>query len=205
MNNLVFSINAEYNSNGKEIAKNLAKELNIPYYEDEIIKLASKKFDIAESIFYSIEDWNLNCFNLPFPLDFGISLSFPNFLEDFVPLQDKVFNAKTSIVKKVSKESCVIFCKCSNYMLKNNKNCINVLIYANDEDRIKLEKNNNFKARKLKKIISKKDKKLANYYSYYTTNSWDNKKTYDILINSSKLGINSSVNLLKYIFNSYTY
>lgn len=202
MKNLVFTINAEYNSNGKEIAKKLSKELNIPYYENEIIKMASKKFNIPENIFYSIEEWNLNYLALPFPLDFGMSFTFPNFLDDFVPLQDKVFNAKNDIIKNISKESCIILCKCSNYMLKNKKNCINVLIYSNDLDRIKIEKNNNnnLSERKLKKLISKKDKKMANYYSYYTTNNWDNKKTYDILINSSKLGINGSVNILKNIF-----
>lgn len=200
MKNIVFAITEEYNSKGCEIAKKLAKELNIPYYENEIISIASKESNICENIFYSFEELNFDCFCFPFSLDFGMLFPIPKVIDDFVPLQDKVFNAKSKAVKKLAKESCVILCKCANYMLKENENCINVLIYSSEKERQKLEKEkNNLKNKKINKILFKKDKNLKKYYAYYTGNKWDNKKSYDIFLNSSKLGVLECVNILKNI------
>lgn len=203
MNNIIFTIEEEFNSNGKKIAELLSKELNIPIYDKEIIKIASKKSNISEHIFYSLEEFHLNILSYPFPMDFNMILSLQSFTEDIIPIQDKVFNEKSKVVQDLAiNKSCIIMCKCSNYMLrKSSKNCINVLIYSNDKYRIKkLKETENISEKKAKKIISKKDKKLASYYGYYTTEKWDNKKTYDILINSNKLGVKGSVNILKTVF-----
>lgn len=202
MKNIVFSITEEYNSNGKEIGKILAKELNIPFYEKEIISIASKKFNISEEIFYSVEEWDLNYFYLPFVFDFGIIFPFNFSSENLLPLQDKTFKAKTEILNELTKKSCVIICKGSNHILKNNPNCIKILVYSKDENRIQLENiKNKSNCKKSKKTIIKKDKKLNKYYSYFTNYEWDNKKTYDIFLNSSTLGIKKCVEILKKLAN----
>lgn len=204
MNNIIFAITEEYNSKGSEVGKRLAKELNIPYYENEIISFASKEFNICENIFYSIEDWDLGCFCFPFPVDFGVYLPIPKMTDNFLPLQDRVFNAKSFILKKLAKESCVVLCKCANHILKENKNCINILIYSNEKERITTENSkNNIKDKKIKKILKNKDKNLKKYYAYYTGDIWDNKKSYDIFLNTSKLGILECVNILKNIKLNY--
>ena len=40
-----------------------------------------------------------------------------------------------------------------------------------------------------KDIIIKTDKKRASYYNYYTNKTWGDAKSYDLCLNSAKLGI----------------
>ena len=119
MENIIFTILEEENSNGKIIAEKLSKELNIPFYDKEIIELASKNSNISKNVFYTIDDWKLSKIIAPFPADFCIGFSLP-YLTDFVPIQDKVFFEKSKAIKQlVENKSCIIFCKCSNYILKD--------------------------------------------------------------------------------------
>ncbi len=203
MENIIFTILEEENSNGKIIAEKLSKELNIPFYDKEIIELASKNSNISKNVFYTIDDWKLSKIITPFPADFCIGFSLP-YLTDFVPIQDKVFFEKSKAIKQlVENKSCIIFCKCSNYILKDYKNCINILIYSNDEERIKnISDKLNLSLKDSKKFLKKQDKKLLSYYGYFTGENWDNKKCYDLFLNSSSLGIKNCVYILKSLYNS---
>ncbi len=203
MENIIFTILEEENSNGKIIAEKLSKELNIPFYDKEIIELASKNSNISKNVFYTIDDWKLSKIIAPFPADFCIGFSLP-YLTDFVPIQDKVFFEKSKAIKQlVENKSCIIFCKCSNYILKDYKNCINILIYSNDEERIKnISDKLNLSLKDSKKFLKKQDKKLLSYYGYFTGENWDNKKCYDLFLNSSSLGIKNCVYILKSLYNS---
>lgn len=206
MDNIVFAIVEEDYSNGNLIAKKLSKELKIPfYYDKDIIELASKNSNINKKIFYTIEEWKLNKFISPFPTDFSIGLNFL-FFTDFLPIQDKIFIEKSKAIKSLIKEkSCVIFSKASNYILKDYENCIKVLIYSKDIDRLKvLKSDKTIIVKKYEKYLKKKDKKLLSYYGYYTLENFDNKKTYDILLNSSVISIDNCINILKILFNSKT-
>ena len=42
---------------------------------------------------------------------------------------------------------------------------------------------------KAKDVIVKADKKRASYYNYYTNKEWGDAKSYDLCLNSAKLGI----------------
>lgn len=203
MENIIFTILEEENSNGKIIAEKLSKELNIPFYDKEIIELASKNSNISKNVFYTIDDWKLSKIIAPFPADFCIGFSLP-YLTDFVPIQDKIFFEKSKAIKQlVENKSCIIFCKCSNYILKDYKNCINILIYSNDEERIKnISDKLNLSLKDSKKFLKKQDKKLLSYYGYFTGENWDNKKCYDLFLNSSSLGIKNCVYILKSLYNS---
>ena len=53
-----------------------------------------------------------------------------------------------------------------------------------------------------KKFLKKQDKKLLSYYGYFTGENWDNKKCYDLFLNSSSLGIKNCVYILKSLYNS---
>ena len=45
----------------------------------------------------------------------------------------------------------------------------------------------------------KKDKQRSSYYNYYSSNKWGDAKSYDLCLNSSYLGIDGSVDLIKKI------
>ena len=51
--------------------------------------------------------------------------------------------------------------------------------------------------KKALKLMHKKDKERAAYYNYYTNQVWGDKQSYDLLVDSSKLGIENTVKLIK--------
>ena len=49
---------------------------------------------------------------------------------------------------------------------------------------------------KARDAINKKDKQRQSYYNYYSSKKWGRSDTYDLSINSGRLGIDGTVNLL---------
>ena len=50
---------------------------------------------------------------------------------------------------------------------------------------------------KAKEMIIKKDKQRQSYYNYYSSKKWGRADSYDLTVNSSVLGIDGTVKLLK--------
>lgn len=97
------------------------------------------------------------------------------------------------------KEDCVIIGRCSDYILKNKTNVISIFIYSSDMD-FKIERKQEFE--KLSRPVAKKkilkiDKERANYYNRFTSQEWGDKNNYDISIDSSKLGVEKTINVLE--------
>ena len=97
-----------------------------------------------------------------------------------------------------SKGPCVFVGRCADYALEDFDNCISVYVHAPFEDRIKrIENEYGIPNGKSKEMLMKKDKQRSSYYNYYSSNKWGDAKSYDLCLNSSYLGIDGSVDLIK--------
>ena len=101
-------------------------------------------------------------------------------------------------------ESCVIVGRCSNYILRDYNNVVNVFIYAQMKEKIaRAVKYYNLKEKKAKEMIEKIDKQRASYFNFFTNMKWGRRENYDLCINSS-IGIEECTDLiiqyLKYRF-----
>ena len=50
---------------------------------------------------------------------------------------------------------------------------------------------------KAKEMIIKKDKQRQSYYNYYSSKKWGRADSYDLTVNSSVLGIDGTVKLIR--------
>ncbi|MBR5632992.1 MAG: cytidylate kinase family protein, partial [Clostridia bacterium] len=50
---------------------------------------------------------------------------------------------------------------------------------------------------KAKDMVIKTDKRRANYYNYYTGKKWGKIENYDLVINSTKSGVDGAVRVIK--------
>ena len=91
----------------------------------------------------------------------------------------------------------VIVGRCADYALADYKNSVHVFIHSDMDSKVKriMEKYkvNESKARDM---ITKKDKQRQSYYNYYSSKKWGRSDTYDLSVNSGKLGIDGTVNLI---------
>lgn len=199
--NKIITISREYGSSGREIAQLLSEKLELPFYDKEIIEIASKKSGYASELFKEIDEIQktsllfsiaMNVFPFASRLDSTENMSF----------SDKLFEIeKRVIIDTAKKGPCVIVGRCSNYILKNDFNTLNIFIHLNLEDRISnISKKNNISIQKAKELVSSIDRTRSSYYKYYTGEKWGAKENYDLIINSSVLGIDGTVELIQGVY-----
>jgi len=199
----IITIGRQFGSGGKQIGEALAEKMNIPFYDKELLKEAAKDSGICEEIFDSFDEKPTNSFLYSLVMD-PYSLGFGSSTE--LPLNHKVFLAAFDTIKNLAEKdgSCVFVGRCADYALRDMDNVVNVFLYADMDDRVaRIAKKYNISESKAKDMIKKEDKARASYYNYYTSKRWGEMKGYDICINTSKYGIDKTIDLLYDIVNNY--
>ena len=198
MSKYVITIARGYGSGGRTIGKMLSESLGIPYYDRELLRLASDDSGINEQLFAQADE------TLKKSLLFRVATNvykgeiIPPDSDDFVS-NDNLFNYQAKIIKELAKtESCVIVGRCADFVLKDYDNVVKVFVHAPLSDCIQtlVEMTGNGEKETEKKILSI-DKHRAEYYKYYTGRSWENAKNYDLCLNSSQLGFDKCVDIVK--------
>lgn len=198
MKNIIITIGREYGSGGKYIGEMVARKLNIPFYDKNILVKTYERTGINYSKLEEYDEkkrndllntWNT--FN-----EYGYTEAFGN------GIYQELVN---DTIKQISKEGpCVILGRNSNNILKDNKKAINIFIYSNDIDfklkrKMKIEKMSKENALKKMKYIDSQRKK---YYEHINKQAiWGDRSGYDYLIDSSILGIDGTVDLIVNLYN----
>lgn len=198
MANQIITIGREFGSGGLYVGEELAKRLGVKLYDKELLQQAAKESGFCEEIFENHDEKPTNSFLYSLVMDTysANGYSTASFLD--MPLNHKVFLAQFETIKKIAEhESCVIVGRCADYALAGNPNCINVFIKADMDYRIKLvAKRANLTENKAKDMIIKQDKQRASYYNYYTSKKWGDSKSYDLCLDSGRLGIDGCVDMI---------
>ena len=175
---MVITVGRQYGSGGREIGTMLAKQLGIAYYDDMLLKEAAEESGLCEELFRSFDER---------PKSFLYSIA-----------MDPYSFSMNTIKKLADKGPCVLIGRCADYALKDRDDVINLFITAPLENRIKrVAARNGISENEAKDRIKKTDKSRASYYNYYSAKDWGDAKSYDLCIDSSLLGIDGTVELLK--------
>ena len=198
MSNYVITIARGYGSGGRTIGKMLAEQLGISYYDRELLRLASDASGINEELFAKADEKlkKTRLFKIAKKVYKGELI--PPDSDDFVS-NDNLFNYQAKIIKELAQqESCVIVGRAADFILKDFDNVVKVFVHAPIEDCIKTLKEMTGKSEKeLEKQILSIDKHRAEYYKYYTGRNWEDAKNYDLCLNSSQLGFEKCVEIVK--------
>lgn len=189
----VITIGREFGSGGHEIGMKLAERLGIKCYDKELLELAAKESGLCEDLFASQDEKPTNSFLYSLVMDtysFGYSSS--GFTD--MPMNHKVFLAQFDAIKKLASEGpCVMVGRCADYALSEYKDCFSVFVHADTDWRInRLSQKHNKTAKEAKDMINKTDKSRSSYYNYYTNKKWGSADSYNLCLDSSKLGIDGT-------------
>lgn len=197
----IITIGRQFASGGHDIGEILAKKLGVKLYDKDMLKRAAKESGLCEELFETHDEKPTNSFLYSLVMDtYSLGYSAGTFSD--MPINHKVFLAQFDAIKKIAEdESCVMVGRCADYALEDRDDVINIFIYADLDKRIKrVAREWNMTDAKAKDVIIKNDKKRASYYNYYTNKEWGAANSYDLCINSAKLGIEGSVQaILDYI------
>ena len=196
--NTIITIGRQFGSGGHEIGEKLANHYGIKCFDKELLSRAAKESGFCEEMLRNHDERPTNSFLYNLVMDtytFGYNSS--SFVD--MPISHKVFMAQFDTIKKIAQEgACVIVGRCADYALSEMKNCVHIFIYADEETKIKrVMKQYDLDAAKAKDMCIKKDKQRQSYYNYYSSKKWGRVDSYDLSINSSKLGIAKTTDFLE--------
>lgn len=187
MQNYVITIGRQHGCGGRIIGKKLAEKLGINYYDKNILSgLIAEDCGIAKETVDEMMEKHTSSFLYEIA-SFGKE----------GPLEEQIYLSKNKIMNKLADEgSCVIVGACADYILRDRKNLLTVFLYGEPESRIKriveVYKDASSMTEHQLKLV---DRKRANYYHFFTTKKWGDRKNYDLLINT-ELGIDNVTDML---------
>ena len=195
--NTVITIGRQFGSGGREIGEKVAEHFGISCYDNELLSRAAKESGFCEEMLENHDERPTSSFLYNLVMDtysFGYNAS--HFVD--MPISHKVFLAQFDTIKKIAKEGpCVIVGRCADYALSDFKNSVHIFIYGSEDTKIKrIMKKYDLDSSKARDMCNKKDKQRQSYYNYYSSKKWGRSDTYDLSVNSARLGIDGTANLL---------
>lgn len=187
--NFVITIARGYGSGGRTIGQMIAKDMDIPFYDRELLYMASEESGINIELFGKMDEKVRKGF---------LTLSTDKYTGDLIPPESgdfvsnkNLFNYQAKIIKEVAeKSSCVIVGRCADFILRDNPNAVDIFIWAPMADCIKSiqQREPLLSEKEAEREIKKIDTHRSEYYKYYSCREWKDFKNYDLCINSSALG-----------------
>lgn len=186
----VITIERQYCSGGGDIGKMVAKNLGINCYDYELVEMAAKRSGIAIDEVQKFEEAVLNPLKTPFYLRTGI--------ERKLDLAEEIFAAQAKVITEIAQnESCVIVGRCADHILRNVVPILSVYIYASERNRAAHAMDaHDVPFEEVDNVLKKNDKKRAYFYNINTTKNWSSMHTYDLCLNSERLGYDGCAKII---------
>ena len=196
----VITIARQYGSGGKTVGRMLAKELSIPFYDREIITLASEDSGLNPVLFGDEQlkpDWMSR---LRGRRDRDTSLQ--NGGEKSRLTDEELFTYQSATIKRIAEqEPCIIMGRCADYVLRDRTDVVRLFVHADDafclEQAMKV---NSMDEENVRKKIAGVDELRAKYYKHHTGHDWYDARNYDLSLNSGVLGFEGTLRaILRYL------
>ena len=185
---LIISVSREFGSGGHEIAEILAKRFDIPIYDSNLLEeIANRKnLDVDKMEKYDEKPKNV--------LLSRRVRGYSNSLSEV--LAQMQFDYIRELANKG--ESFVIVGRCAETVLKNHEALVSIFVLADMESKIaRVLKHNEISRSEAEAMISMQNKKRKMYHNRYCDDKWGDSRNYDVCINSARLGVERTANVLE--------
>jgi CMP/dCMP kinase len=199
----LITISRQLGSGGAYVGRELSKKFKIFYADREIISRVAEQFSVLEDDLES-RDEKVSSFWQSY-LDSSAFCSTDAYIPppiSIMPTDTELFKAEVEIIEHIAKErSAVIIGRCGSHILRDFPNHISVFLYGDISFRKKrIEKLYNLTEEKAGKMLDQSDKERTRYYHVHTGKELADTRQYDLSIDTSKLGVDKSIELiLKYL------
>jgi cytidylate kinase len=189
---IIITIGRQFGCGGKRIAEALGSKLGIPVYDHELIIKAAQESGFSAE-FFARSDEKKRFFSLTSIFAGSYNTETENYMSD-----KGLFEIQCATIKKIAEQgSAVIVGRCSDYVLRELDCTLNVFLTSPLPERVaRICERHNLAEDKAESLIIQKDKAREEYYNYYTFGNWGVASTYDLCIDSSKLGIEGTADFI---------
>ena len=186
---MIITIGRQHGSSGREIARLLAEKLNYKCYDKEIVDEAANHSDFSRDLIDAFDEKRMSAFILHAG-GYG--------LNENIRLNMQVVSAQFEAMRNIAeKGNCIFVGRCADYILRDHDDLISVFILGDMDERLKcLERRQGLDEVEARKKIKEVDKDRSSFYRYYSDQTWGDAQNYDMCINSSKLGVEGTVQVI---------
>ena len=179
MRHMVITIGCEYGAGGPEIGKRIAEALDIKYYDRDLVDQVVEQIGVDRELVQKADTGN----NVLYSFETKYGPRYAN-------LTNRVIYNQFEVIKKLAeKTSCVLIGRCSNYILRERKDCLNFFVYAPEEVRVQSVMEREAVSRKqAAELVRYHDEMLHARYKYMTGSYRGDRKGRHMMIDSSVLG-----------------
>lgn len=188
MEHYVVTISRQFGSLGRSISREMSQMLGVNFYDRDIVEETAKRMGQPVSIIGEAEEQSRSIyFKRQYPLGIGL-----------ISMQEEIFRVQQNIIQDLAKkESCIIVGRCANSVLKDYANCLKVYIYAPYDQRLE----NCMEILKMDRKMAQKyiravDRARENYHRRFGGQKEEFLENYDLLIDSSKYGVEGTAEIL---------
>ena len=189
---IIITIGRQFGCGGKRIAEALGSKLGIPVYDHELIVKAAQESGFSAE-FFERSDEKKRFFSLTSIFTGSYNVETENYMSD-----KGLFNMQCETIKSIADQgSAIIVGRCSDYVLRDRENTLNVFLTSPLEDRVKrIAETEGLEIDKAEEYVEKQDRNREDYYNYYTFGNWGVASNYDLCIDSSIAGIEGTADII---------
>lgn len=184
---LIISIGREFGSGGHEIATILAEKFGLEMYDRNIM------FEIAEQ--KGVDHATLEKYDeVPRSRLFSRSVNGHSSSP-----AEAIANMQFDFLReKADKgDSFIVVGRCSEVVLQGNPNLITIFVLADPQAKAKRTMDaGNISEKEAYDLMQRKDRYRKSYHNYYCSCKWGDSRSYDISVNSSRLGVKETAQML---------
>ncbi len=197
MTGKIITISRQFGSGGRSIAEMTAQKLGMQKYGREIIEQIAARSGFAED-YVNEQSESADAGGI-----FGAIAS-----TDYYESSNRIaiWTEQCKVIREMAdKGPCVFIGRCADYVLKQDYDLLRVFIYADMEYRadriVRVYGQSDVKP---EKRLKEKDKRRAAYYEIYTDQKFGDPKNYDLCLNSGRIGLEESAELIADLYRKLT-
>lgn len=184
----IISISREFGSGGHEIAKKIAKDMDLKFYDRKMLDEIADNLDVKVELLEKYDEKPRNFFATRRVGNHTNSME-----EILAELQFDYIKEKAD-----SGESFVIVGRCAETVLKDFDGLISIFISG--EKQFKIQRvMNQFQLNESEAVIkmARHDRKRKQYHNRHSEHRWGDSRYYDVCMNSSCLDVSGTAEILE--------
>ena len=176
------------------MAQLISEKLGIKLYDKEIVEGTATDNGFTKELVERMDEKPVNFF---FSRRIG---EYSNSLEENVAQRTFDFIR----AKLITGESFVVVGRCAEEVLKDEPNLIRVFISGDKADKLqRIMTTDGVDEAKADEIIRTVDRRRKTYHNYYSEHKWGDSRGYDVVMNTSRLGISGTADALIYYIKAF--
>ncbi len=195
----VITVGREFGSGGRELARALADELGIAYYDKELLVESAKLAGIEPEFFEQKDERFPSFLHGLFSFTMGVT-PMCYYTGGGSITDDSLYKAISDfLTAEADRRSFVVVGRTADYILREHPHVVNLFLHAPMEECVKriTARADAMSAEKAEAMAKRTNRWRVEYYNFFTDKEWGHASSYDLTIDTSRMPMDKIVALIK--------